>query len=98
MSKKQKTDAAAPTETTPKAPKAFQLPYKVTCSQCGAVKAVRHEVLLKRLEGVPGANDEERFNNHILTYKCAACRKVEREAAKAAAAEAKAAAKAEASA
>lgn len=97
MSKKNKSE----TNDTPvaeKPAKAWSLPYKVTCSQCGAVKAVRHEVLLKRLEGVPGANDEERFNNHILTYKCAACRKVEREAAKAAAAEAKAAAKAEASA
>ena len=97
MSKKNKNETTD-TPVAEKPAKPWSLPYKVTCSQCGAVKAVRHEVLLKRLEGVPGANDEERFNNHILTYKCSACRKVEREAAKAAAAEAKAAVKADASA
>lgn len=54
--------------------KPFALPYKVTCSQCGAVKAVRHEVLLKRLVGFKGTL-EERFNQHILVYKCQGCKR-----------------------
>ena len=64
--------AAAPAESVKKP---FALPYKVTCSKCGAVKAVRHEVLLKRLATAKGATLEERFNNHIAGYKCQACKR-----------------------
>ncbi len=92
---KKNPEATAPA-ATPEAPaetpkKAFQLPYKVTCSNCGAVKAVRHEVLLKRLVGFKGTL-EERFNAHIAGYQCQSCRR----AAKLKAVEAEMAAKQEA--
>lgn len=54
--------------------KSFSLPYKVKCSVCGKEKSVRHEVLLKRLVGLKGTI-EERFNLHILTYKCQECKR-----------------------
>ena len=69
---------AAPAEASAK--KAFGLPYKVTCSKCGAVKAVRHEVLLKRLVGFKGTL-EERFNQHIAGYKCQGCKREAKNAA-----------------
>lgn len=72
------SEVSAPVAEVIPAKKAFSLPYKVTCSKCGAVKAVRQEVLLKRLVNVPGANLEERFSNHIATYKCQDCKRVER--------------------
>lgn len=89
MSKKNpKVDVPETTEVSAQAadaakasPKAFSLPYKVTCSKCGAVKAVRHEVLLKRLVGVPGNTLEERFQNHIAGYKCQVCKREEKNAA-----------------
>ncbi len=59
-------------ETTTK--KSFHLPYKVKCSVCGKEKAVRQEVLLKRLVGFKGTL-EERFNAHILIYKCQECKR-----------------------
>lgn len=68
-------EAAAPEAPAETTKKAFSLPYKVTCSKCGAVKAVRHEVLLKRLATAKGATLEERFNNHIAGYKCQACKR-----------------------
>ena len=76
---KKNPEAPAVDAATPEAPaettkKAFQLPYKVTCSKCGAVKAVRHEVLLKRLVPFKGTL-EERFNAHIAGYKCQSCRR-----------------------
>ena len=69
----------APAEA-PVSKKAFQLPYKVTCSKCGSVKAVRHEVLLKRLVGFKGTL-EERFNAHIAVYKCQICKRDDKNAA-----------------
>lgn len=68
---------------------AFKLPYKVTCARCGAVKAVRHEVLLKRLAKYEGTL-EERFNANQAEYLCQSCRAESRIAAQ----EAKLAAKA----
>ena len=56
--------------TTPK----FHLPYKVKCSVCGKEKSVRHEVLLKRLVPYKGTI-EERFNLHIVSYKCQDCKR-----------------------
>jgi len=56
------------------AKKSFQLPYKVKCSVCGKEKAVRHEVLLKRLVSFKGTI-EERFNLHIAAYKCQDCKR-----------------------
>lgn len=53
----------------------FKLPYKVTCSHCGATKAVRHEVLLKRLAKAEGSSIQERFENHIADYLCQECRR-----------------------
>ena len=54
--------------------KSFSLPYKVKCSVCGKEKAVRQEVLLKRLVGLKGTI-EERFNLHIQSYKCQDCKR-----------------------
>lgn len=51
----------------------FKLPYKVTCSHCGAELAVRHEVLLKRLVKYSGTL-EERFKANQAEYKCQKCR------------------------
>lgn len=74
MKKNPEAPAAAPEAPAETTKKAFSLPYKVTCSKCGAVKAVRHEVLLKRLVGFKGTL-EERFNAHIASYKCQSCRR-----------------------
>jgi uncharacterized UBP type Zn finger protein len=51
----------------------FKLPYKVTCSKCGSVKAVRHEVLLKRLMKYKGSL-EERFAANQAEYLCQSCK------------------------
>ena len=85
MKKNPTTEAPVEAAAAPEAPaettkKAFSLPYKVTCSKCGAVKAVRHEVLLKRLVGFKGTL-EERFNQHIAGYKCQGCKRDEKNAA-----------------
>ena len=53
----------------------FSLPYKVTCSICGAQKAVRHEVLLKRLVGFKGNTLEERYNEYAKTCTCQSYRR-----------------------
>jgi len=55
----------------------FKLPYKVTCSKCGAELAVRHEVLLKRLVKYSGTL-EERFIANQKEYKCQKCRASDR--------------------
>lgn len=55
----------------------FKLPYKVTCSHCGAELAVRHEVLLKRLVKYSGTL-EERFIANQKEYKCQKCRASDR--------------------
>lgn len=71
--------------------KAWSLPYKVKCSVSGAVKAVRHEVLLKRLDNPKYHGTlRERFEQHMKDYKCADVRRAERNALKEAAAKAKA--------
>jgi len=57
----------------------FKLPYQVTCSKCGAKKAVRHEVLLKRLAKYEGTL-EERFNANQAEYLCQSCRAEKRNA------------------
>lgn len=86
MSKSPKTEAK-----TEAAPKAWSLPYKVTCSVSGAVKAVRHEVLMKRLDNPKYTGTlQERFEQHMKDYKCADVRRAERNALKEAAAKAKA--------
>lgn len=54
--------------------KSFQLPYKITCSKCGAQKAVRHEVLLKRLVAFKGTI-EERYNAYAKVCTCQNCRR-----------------------
>lgn len=54
--------------------KSFSLPYKVKCSVCGKEKAVRHEVLIKRLVGLKGTL-QERFELHIQSYKCQDCKR-----------------------
>ena len=54
--------------------KSFSLPYKVKCSVCGKEKAVRHEVLIKRLVGLKGTL-QERFDLHIQSYKCQDCKR-----------------------
>lgn len=54
--------------------KSFSLPYKITCSKCGAVKAVRHEVLLKRLVAFKGTI-EERYNAYAKVCTCQNCRR-----------------------
>ncbi len=51
----------------------FKLPYQVTCSKCGSKKAVRHEVLLKRLAKHEGTLDE-RLQAELNTYVCQSCR------------------------
>lgn len=86
MSKKniESKNIEAPIEASPvenaETKKPFALPYKVTCSNCGAVKAVRHEVLLKRLVGFKGTL-EERFTQHIAGYKCQGCKRDAKNAA-----------------
>ena len=67
---KKNTETQATTST-------FQLPYSVTCSVCGAKKAVRHEVLLKRLVKHKGTL-EERFIAETATYKCQNCRRADK--------------------
>lgn len=57
----------------------FKLPYKVTCARCGATKAVRHEVLLKRLAKYEGSL-EERFNTNQAEYLCQSCRREAKQA------------------
>ena len=74
MSKTEKNN----TQATPSTPtEAFRLPYEVTCSVCGAKKAVRHEVLLKRLVKHKGTL-EERFIAETATYKCQNCRRADK--------------------
>lgn len=51
----------------------IKLPYKVKCTQCGSVKAVRHDVLLKRLVKHEGTL-EERLNKELETYVCQSCK------------------------
>lgn len=70
--KNQNTDASVSEVST--SPKTFSLPYKVTCSICGAQKAVRHEVLLKRLVGFKGTL-EERYNAYAKVCSCQNCRR-----------------------
>lgn len=53
----------------------FSLPYKVTCSICGAQKAVRHEVLLKRLVAFKGNTLEERYSAYAKVCSCQLCRR-----------------------
>ena len=73
---KKNEEVQAPVEVTPETTKkAFQLPYKVTCSVGGKEKAVRHEVLLKRMQGTKGNTLQEVFENHIKTYKCQECKR-----------------------
>ena len=50
-----------------------KLPYKVKCTNCGSVKAVRHDVLLKRLMKHEGSL-EERLQKELETYVCQSCR------------------------
>ena len=54
--------------------KAFQLPYSCTCSKCGAKKAVRHEVLLKRMQKFAGSV-QERHEALSAVYLCQDCRR-----------------------
>ena len=71
MKNNEEVQAPVAVETTKKP---FHLPYKVKCSVCGKEKAVRQEVLLKRLVGFKGTL-EERFNLHIQAYKCQDCKR-----------------------
>ena len=63
-----------PVVETPIVKKPFALPYKITCSRCGSVKAVRHEVLLKRLVPFKGTI-EERYNEYAKVCSCQNCRR-----------------------
>jgi len=63
---------------TPK--KSFALPYKITCSHCGTQKAVRHEVLLKRLVAFKGSI-EDRYNAYAKVCTCQNCRREAKNAA-----------------
>jgi hypothetical protein len=49
--------------------------FKVKCSKCGGVKAVRSDVFTKRVEKVYSLGGD--LNSLITGYICAHCRKVE---------------------
>ncbi len=72
--KNQNTETAAVKTIVEETKKPFALPYKITCSRCGTQKAVRHEVLLKRLVGFKGTV-EERYNEYAKTCTCQSCRR-----------------------
>lgn len=71
---KMNTQNTTKSEVSASNPKAFSLPYKITCSRCGTQKAVRHEVLLKRLVGFKGTL-EERFAAYAKVCTCQNCRR-----------------------
>jgi hypothetical protein len=51
----------------------IDLPNKIYCPKCESVKAVRHDVLLKRLMKHEGSL-EERLQKELETYVCQSCR------------------------